>query len=177
MKIYASLAALTGLASAIDVNLRRGPHADERFLDVEPLDLDDLSSDSSLSMASSAKGGESKSSEQGSKGSKTKSAKTTEVRKTYCSAWECVTCPATNSFATLMRIAARRGGRRVWPCWTHRCARHGGGGPRGAGSRGAGLCWGEDGPEGAVTHSVRRLWWAGENYPTLLDFSNILFPE
>ncbi|EJK62408.1 hypothetical protein THAOC_16983 [Thalassiosira oceanica] len=79
MKIYASLAALTGLASAIDVNLRRGPHADERFLDVEPLDLDDLSSDSSLSMASSAKGGESKSSEQGSKGSKTKSAKTTEL--------------------------------------------------------------------------------------------------
>ena len=61
MKIYASLlAALTGLASAIDHNHRRGLYAGaERFLDVEPTDLDDRSGNLSLSMAAaaSAKGG------------------------------------------------------------------------------------------------------------------------
>ena len=60
MKIYApSFAALTGLASAIDHNHRRGPYAGERFLDVEPTDLDDRSGNLSLSMAAaaSAKGG------------------------------------------------------------------------------------------------------------------------
>jgi len=78
MKIYASsLAALTGVASAIDHNHRRGPYAGERFLDVEPTDLDGPSGNLSLSMAAaaSAKGGGGHEAHPLSKSGKSKSSK------------------------------------------------------------------------------------------------------